>query len=159
MFRNAYYTVSIMRCFPLLRKEAMDIANLIAQFDSSHPLGPFLKGHVIASNGEMKFDLDRAGYRPKGIKESMVDDVKAALENYGQALATIPGSLYDGLNYNILAEYISFILFVCRFIQAPRAWKKTNLEKAKNTLDKAQSKNLPKLMKMGKNIEVLMNSL
>ncbi|MBF0277568.1 MAG: hypothetical protein HQM13_07255 [SAR324 cluster bacterium] len=159
MLRSAYFAVGIMRCFPLLRKEAMDIADLVSKLDDSHPLGSFLKGHIIAASGELKFDLERAGYKPKGIKESMISDIKSALENYGQSLSLIQGSRYDGLNYNILAEYISFIIFVCRFIPAPREWKKSNLEKARNTLSTAQSKNLPKLVKMQNNVESLMGTI
>lgn len=159
IFRSAYYAVSIMRCFPLLQKETQEIAELVLKMDDSHPIGWFLRGHIIAASGELKFDQERGGYRPKGMKESMVEDIKTALENYGKAISAIKGTRYEGLDYNILAEYISFVVFVCRFIQAPRAWKVSNLEKAINTLKSAQSKNLPKLVKMQTNLETLLQNL
>lgn len=156
IFRSAYYAVSIMRCFPLLKAETEELIDVILNFDNSHPLGWFLKGYLTAANGELKFDQERAGYRAKGSQESMVNDIKATLEYYGKALGSIPENQYEGLNYNILAEYIHFITFVCRFIPAPRPWKTSNLEKALNTLKNAQSKNLSKLIKMQSNVEELL---
>ena len=157
IFRSSYYAVCIMRCFPMLRAETEEIANLILKFDNAHPLGWFLKGHITAASGELKFDHDRAGYRAKSNQESMVIDIKASLEYYGKSISSMPENQYDGLNYNILAEYISFIVFVCRFIPAPRLWKASNLEKALNTLKNAQSNNLSKLLQMQATIESLLS--
>ncbi|MBF0286256.1 MAG: hypothetical protein HQM14_00445 [SAR324 cluster bacterium] len=159
MMRSAYYAVYIMRCFPSLKKETMEIVDLVMKLDPSDPLGPFLKGHVLAAEGELKFDQERAGFRTKNIKGEMVRSIKESLENYGQAISKIPGNRYEGLNYNILAEYINFLIFVCKFIQAPVAWKKTYLNKAMGTLERSDSKNGEKIIAMQNRIQALLDTM
>ncbi len=159
MLRSAYYAVCIMRCFPMLKNETMEIVDLVVKLDQSDPLGWFLKGHVLAAEGELKFDQDRAGFRSQNIKGEMVRSIKESLENYGQALTKIPGNRYEGLNYNILAEYINFLIFVCKFIQAPIAWKKTYLNKAIGTLERSDSKNGEKIIVMQNRVQTVLDNL